>query len=213
MKNLPDIRQVFHISALFLAPAKEIKELMKNIERKYYLLATVIFLFAVVLGLIFGQNSTAFSNTIGENAPFINYLGQLPLFMLFLAIFFNNAIKSFFVIVLGTFFGIVPIYFTYVNGTILGIVFAYAGMHSKLPVAFAGILPHGVFELPALIISIAYGLWLGAAFLRRLRYKESFWPPFRSALQAYYRIVLPLLLIAALIEAFITPQILNSVIK
>jgi len=34
------------------------------------------------------------------------------------------------------------------------------------------VLPHGVLEIPALIISSAYGLWLGVVFARRISQRD-----------------------------------------
>jgi hypothetical protein len=64
------------------------------------------------------------------------------------------------------------------------------------------VLPHGVFELPALLIAASYGLWLGVTVFRRIRGKESILLRFHieHAFRRYFAIVFPLLIIAAAIE-------------
>ena len=63
-------------------------------------------------------------------------------------------------------------------------------------------LPHGIFKIPALLISAAYGLWLGVMVVRRMRGKESTPLRFhiRHALRQFLAIVFPLLIVAAAIE-------------
>ena len=70
-------------------------------------------------------------------------------------------------------------------------------------------LPHGIFEIPALILAGMFGLLLG----------EELWKELHgtgdaiSAAQQYGKLflayVLPLLGIAAIIEGFITPEIIQ----
>ena len=61
------------------------------------------------------------------------------------------------------------------------------------------IFPHGIFELPAVFISLGLGLKLGTFIFQRNKLKafaEFFW----NSLRVFLFIVLPLLIIAAIIE-------------
>ena len=64
------------------------------------------------------------------------------------------------------------------------------------------VLPHGLFELPAILIAASYGLWLGVMAVRRMRGKESTLLRFHieHAFRRYFAIVFPLLIVAAAIE-------------
>jgi uncharacterized membrane protein SpoIIM required for sporulation len=79
---------------------------------------------------------------------------------MFSFIFLNNSLVGFFSIVFGILFGIFPILSVISNGFILGYVM-------KMSVYSAGfsslwrILPHGIFELPAIFISFGLGVKLG----------------------------------------------------
>ncbi|UVI29778.1 stage II sporulation protein M [Paenibacillus spongiae] len=83
-------------------------------------------------------------------------------FMVF--IFFNNVIKSILVMYLGALFGIVPILFLAINGMILGYFVSQAaaqGGDVLFTIVVKGLLPHGILEIPAIIIACAYGLRFG----------------------------------------------------
>lgn len=77
-------------------------------------------------------------------------------------------------------------------------------------VFLAGILPHGIFELPALVLFCAAGLHLCARMTARLRGNTDvriIQTLAESAVLLLY-VILPLLAAAALIETFVTPKLL-----
>lgn len=95
------------------------------------------------------------------------------------------------------------------NAAVLGALTAsyQTGGRSMLLLA-AGLLPHGIFEIPALLIAFACGLYLchGMNDLIRgsqegLNFKGLIFPLVRI----YLTLIVPLLLIASFIEAYITP--------
>jgi len=70
------------------------------------------------------------------------------------------------------------------------------------------IIPHGVVEIPAFILSAAIGLKLGfAVILRGLRLRDVSLAEVLALCIRYLSIVLMLFAIAALIETFLTPSI------
>jgi stage II sporulation protein M len=75
----------------------------------------------------------------------------------------------------------------------------------------AGLLPHGVFELPALILGEAAALSFGVAAMLALFKKErrSLLLPNLKQNLIYILIAFALLLPAAIIEAFVTPLLLT----
>lgn len=180
--------------------------LQKN-DKYLYLLSIILFLATISWGLWIGQDQNVALKAFGN--PVFSYLQSLSPFWLFVGIFLNNFVKTFLVVALGFLFGIVPLYFIYVNGLLLGIVLAYAQSQSKIILALASILPHGVLEIPALLISVSYGLWLGIEFYRWIRYRKNFRESYLYALKKYFIVVFPLLLVAALVEAYITPLVIS----
>lgn len=69
-----------------------------------------------------------------------------------------------------------------------------------------GILPHGLFELTAVFLCMALGLYIGTNWLRRHK-QYTFKKLFRYTIISYCSLVLPLMILAALIETYITPQL------
>ena len=67
------------------------------------------------------------------------------------------------------------------------------------------VLPHGVLEIPAIILSAAYGLWLGVTFARRIRRRDmaGFGSQVKHAIKMYFKVAFPLFIVAALIETIL----------
>jgi stage II sporulation protein M len=86
-------------------------------------------------------------------------------------------------------------------------------VHKDHSVAFvvAAILPHGVFEIPAFIISGALGIVLAQSLISEWYNGTDTAEDARKSGRIFIRYVLPLIAIAAFIEAFITPVIIHLV--
>ena len=102
------------------------------------------------------------------------------------------------------------------NAMVLGFTGAYYVNHDhSLLVYLAGILPHGIFELPALALSFSCGLFLCESVTQRLRTRKK--GLVIAALSQILRIfvfrIAPLLLAAAFTETYITPAVLRLVMR
>ncbi|MDP2672793.1 MAG: stage II sporulation protein M, partial [Nanoarchaeota archaeon] len=113
-------------------------------------------------------------------------------------IFLNNIQSSFFGMVFGVFLGIFPVVAVIANGYLLGFVANFAIQENGI-LSLWRIFPHGIFELPAVFISFALGLRIGASLFNKKRFKK-FNENFISCLKVFILIVIPLLIIAAIIE-------------
>lgn len=113
-------------------------------------------------------------------------------------IFFNNLQSSFFGLVLGIFFGIFPVIFAAFNGYILGFV-AFLSVEEGGGGVLWKLLPHGIFELPAIFISLGLGLKAGVLIFKHSKSK-SFKYYFYEFARIFIFVVIPLLIIAAIIE-------------
>ena len=181
-----------------------------------------------------GQKATAFViKSLKDIAPL-----QGSRFAVAVALFYHNARVS----VLAGLTGAVPFLFLPIldpllNGAALGLlcsVFKHQGLNVPLLIA-TKILPHGVFELPALLYGTSVALYLSAAMGRRAaaawrsrKSRRRGQPPavvgtegFLEAyaakpeeadenlagnvIRAFVLVVLPLLLVAAFVESYITP--------
>ena len=113
-------------------------------------------------------------------------------------IFFNNLQSSFFGMIFGIIFGVLPFVEALVNGYLLGFVSSISVKEQGFFVLWK-ILPHGVFELPAIFISLGLGLRLGT-FIFQEKKKKHFKELLFNSFRVFFYIVIPLLFIAAIIE-------------
>ena len=118
-------------------------------------------------------------------------------------IFINNLKSSFFAMFFGIFFGIIPLIITVVNGYVLGFV-ANKTVSGEGYLILWRLLPHGIFELPAVLISVALGLKLGSfLFISKNKNWKEFWEWLKDCFRVFVFIVIPLLVIAGIIEGFL----------
>lgn len=113
-------------------------------------------------------------------------------------IFFSNFRSAFYSLFLGILAGIFPVFNILFNGSLIGYVFRSLWDESGA-VYFWRILPHGIFELPALFISWGLGIRIGMFIFSKNELKELKYR-FENSLKTFFFIVVPLLIIAAIIE-------------
>ena len=99
------------------------------------------------------------------------------------------------------------------NGLLLGMMAAHY-YNNGLPVmmAVAGVLPHGIFEIPALILAGAGGTYFCQQITRRIRRRNksfSYGQILEDLLRVLLLAIFPLILIAAVVECYVTPQVLS----
>ena len=75
-------------------------------------------------------------------------------------IFTNNILSSFFAMILGIVFGIFSMFTIILNGYVIGFVGNLAVVEGGIFVLWR-LLPHGIFEIPAIMISAGLGLKIG----------------------------------------------------
>jgi stage II sporulation protein M len=121
---------------------------------------------------------------------------------LFFTLLLHNVMATIFVLISGVLVGIVPTFAIGANGFVLGVLYRQTAEAVGYSKAALMLLPHGMVEIPALLIAASYGLWLGVMVVRRMRGMES--TPLRShiehAFRRYFAVVFPLLIVAAGIE-------------
>lgn len=130
---------------------------------------------------------------------------------------FANNIRACFTSIL---YGLMPfLYFPAlslgINAMILGVMASYYVSHGYSIVLYlAALLPHGIFELPALVLGIACGLYLCRHVSAQLLNPREI-PPFSLCLiriaQVFLLLITPLLAFAALAEAYLTPWFITLV--
>ncbi|MBI2853756.1 MAG: stage II sporulation protein M [Chloroflexi bacterium] len=182
--------------------------LLSRFPRKAVLLATFLFLVTGAMGF-FGTSWLKAHDIQALLRTVAGSLSGLSPLLLFMAIFLNNAIKALAISLGGIIFGILPAFFVVTNGFLLGFVIHYA---DSPMLAIAALVPHGVIEIPAVLLAAGAGLSLGARLWSRVAGNRSvsISDGFTYAVRVYVVVVVPALLVAAAIEAFITPWVIQS---
>lgn len=143
-----------------------------KLMRGYFGAAAVLFFAGVVIG---GTND-AFGAFLDGQLQAIGGIGTAakesgnPTLFFFLLIFFNNAIKSVLIIYLGALLGVAPVLFLLINGMVIGYLYSAigeSGQNAAL-IFLKGVLPHGIIEIPAILLACAYGLKFGTLGLRAI---------------------------------------------
>ncbi len=177
---------------------------------KVFLVLLAVFFFAAFSGYTFAaQNPDTASQFVGqlfESFKFIDFSNPLEVFGI---IFLNNTIKSFISLISGFFFGIFPFFFVFINGYLIGMVAFIKGSEVGFLTILLALLPHGILEIPAVILASAYGMRMGGLFYRKVFRREEvdIANALRFFLKKFLRIIVPILLAAAFIETFVTPAI------
>jgi stage II sporulation protein M len=129
-----------------------------------------------------------------------------------IGLIFQNNIKALLVIMFGGIaFGLVPAFSIFFNGFIIGIVMALSFYQGKTMIFFlAGMLPHGILELPAVLGAGAFGLKTGL---------DMVFPDKRGRMDLLkdnlrknvlsLGVFVPAIFLAAVVEAIITPYVMK----
>lgn len=177
----------------------------------YFLIIANLFILTIMatfsIGLVSLREIMGTTSDFAISAPSPEKFSN---FKTFFDIFFNNIEKAYMAMFAGVLFGIFPVYFIYTNSVIIGIVSAFVYLGSGSAVVFAGLVPHGITECTAIIMSSGYGLWLGIKFIKMIIYKQrdEFKDAFFLSLNKYVKVIVPLLLFSAIIETWVTPHVI-----
>lgn len=130
--------------------------------------------------------------------------------VLFLKIFLNNLVACIALFLGGASFGIVPLLVIASNGLAIGGIIETIRSEKGMGFILAGTLPHGVLEIPAVLVSAGLGLLLAEALGREILRGEG---DAAGEAHGYGRLfviyVVPFVALAAVVEAFITPHIIQ----
>jgi len=181
---------------------------------KYILIVTSIFIISLLAGLLVSLKDLGLpENYLEVLKNSFGWIKILSPIQIMLVIFLNNAVKSLLSIVLGAGLGIIPIIFIGGNGIILGLIANEASKQQGIIFVLAALLPHGIIEVPMVLISAGLGLRLGYSMYNSMKgEKRDMRYELIESLRIFMRIIMPLLFIAAIIETFVTPLVVSMVL-
>ena len=168
------------------------------------------------IGLVLGLASTAgitdlLAEDVADLEELAELLSPLPQAAFFVFVLIKNVSAVLISFALSPIFCLVPVMALIFNGGILGLVSVLVVQEKSVGYLLVGLLPHGVFELPAFILGEAVALSFGTAVVLALFKKERrklLLPNLRQNLR-YLAVALILFLPAAIIETYVTPLFLN----
>jgi stage II sporulation protein M len=165
-----------------------------------------LFGFSLGMGYLLGETiPTSAMNDLLNSFPDIQNMSLLELFGFIAA---NNAFKSLLFMLGGLLGGVFPLFFIIFNGFFIGWIANSLGSVYGVGYVVVGLLPHGIIEIPAIILAMSMGMSLGYTTINSLRGKGNIMNEARPALGLFITRVVPMLIFAAAIEVVITPLIM-----
>jgi len=178
--------------------------------KKWLLLATGIFFVSMIVGLLLPID-TLFEGITSESEELAQLLDDMSPGAVFFFILFRNSSVLLLTFVFAPGFLMAPLLALSFNGGYLGLVASLVVQEESLGFLLAGLLPHGILEIPAFLIAQAAAMSFGLAALVAIFKKEArprLLPNLKKNFR-YLTIALLLLLPAAAIETFITPLLID----
>jgi stage II sporulation protein M len=190
--------------------------------KHYFLAAVLVFVSSMVIGWNHPLQYTHFLDRqlkgMEQLADLIKGQQDHQQAWMFLIIFLNNALKAALFVYFGVFFGVIPLFILVTNGMLIGYVSSLESQKEGIVFVLKAILPHGVIEIPALIIACAYGLKFGGISFKTML---GIWSPalrirMRNEFRGLMKLSVPLIVLvvvmmltAAVIESTVTPLLLQ----
>jgi stage II sporulation protein M len=193
MRKIENKKKKFNLLNEYKQSFKYIKE-----SKKFIYSAIGIFFFFVLFGYFIPAPEFIYKKILEFITELIQQTQNLSQGDLIKFIIFNNIKSTFFVILFGVILGIFPVIGAITNGYVLGFV-ALLSVKSGGILTLWKILPHGIFELPAVFVSLGLGIKIGTFIFQKKKLK-SLIDYFSKSLKVFLLIIIPLLIIAGIIE-------------
>lgn len=184
----------------------------------WIVLSLLFFIFGIIASLLaFGESSNFILELTESQQQLLEQMAEMifsgsPLRGIFI-LFLNNFFASLQIMIFGILLGIPTLLSLFANGAILGGVATNLGDGGIAGLSFLalGILPHGIFEIPAFLSSAAFGLKMGFHLVFPLPQKKR-WESLSIIWKEFFTVfplILLLLIIAAIIEVLVTPALID----
>jgi uncharacterized membrane protein SpoIIM required for sporulation/ABC-type transport system involved in multi-copper enzyme maturation permease subunit len=191
-------------------------------QDKSLLVVTLVVMVAVIMGIWLAQRfpipreAFPLDNISADTFAQVQRVQLLPEIST-VSIFVNNVRTMILAAVTSIFsFGALPLILVLINGTLVSYLISQIVMLGFNPWVFAAtfILPHGILEIPAVIIGFTFAVRIGVGFIsppEGLDVGQGLLLNTANFVKVLLFLVIPVLLVAAYIEANITPQIVLAV--
>lgn len=140
-------------------------------NKRNILIATIVFFLSVFLGYLIDPKNDFVRQLMSQLANIAEQIKNYDnvLFTIY-KIFINNLFAAVKMILLGAILGIIPLISLFSNGILIGVFLKIVTVESNQSISYflIGILPHGILEIPAIIIAAAFGMKLGFTLIRAI---------------------------------------------
>lgn len=179
-------------------------------NRNYILFVIIVFIISLIVGYVFRD---LFADYVLEAIRNMARNITAETSTLTMSIFLNNLRVAFIIILLGFLFSIFSLMILFTNGVLIGFMFSIV----PAPIMVIYTLPHGIFEIPQLILTVVCAMLVTKLEINLikgvLQRDKTFRGEIKNSSTIINDIVLSitmivvLLVIAALIEGYVTPVI------
>ena len=189
--------------------------ILRELGMYFFVVLAAFLLLTIFTTYLFGQNPEIAQNlmtTVVDKFQGIMKDGEIS----FLTLLMNNLQAS----VLGILIGLIPFLFLpilgiFSNAAVLGLVFSsiQTTVAPIWKIVVFGVLPHGVFELTAVFLCYAMGLCVCWNLTKKIigyKRQQNLKTLLQNCLRTTLMIVLPLLIAAAVIETYVTGQLVAA---
>lgn len=177
-----------------------------------------IVLLLLAVSIVFGAWTTMEDPAVGKQLLTLlkdSIIGEAfdsSTLLLAAKLFVNNLQACVLMFLGGASFGLLTVFIISMNGFVIGSVLELVRREHDPLYVIAALVPHGIFEIPAFLISGALGLMLAKALWREWEGAGDAADRALSLGRTFLIAVVPLVAVAACVEAFITPEILRVII-
>ena len=126
-----------------------------------------------------------------------------------LQIFINNVQICALIFLGGATFGLLTLLLLMTNGIVIGALIEVLLRDVSASVLIIGLLPHGMFEIPSVLVSAALGMIVARGLWEELAGKGNALDSAKYAGRLFIMYVVPFTFIAACIEGFLTPLMME----
>jgi len=175
--------------------------IFKTKLKEIFFFNLLLFSFFIVLGFVFACENKEYAELFFKAlADKYSFAQNYDFWRMFLFIFKNNILIALTAYLSGVIFTLPSYLILFVNAFMIGFVIRVAILKSSILLVFLSMIPHGIFEIPAILFALSSGTILGLAVFNFIFKKKRFKIDFFLTLEIFLFIVFPLFLIAALIE-------------
>lgn len=181
-------------------------EIIKSHKIVIYLVAALE-LASLIMGIFYYTSSYHGFESIEEKEVYyqamkeINFSGNF--FVDFSNIFTHNLIANLFRIFSGIIFGIIPILLIIDNAVSNSYAIVSSAIDEGIATTMLLYLPHSILEIPAFILSSAFGLVIFLSLFKKGKKIDNLKNAFKESLIIFLLWIVPLLLLAGVIESII----------